>query len=194
LESPQDYKICLPAGRWYDYWTGAPVTVLPSAKSVSATVGAPMSQVITETPALDRLPVFVRAGAILPSQPLVQSTSQTPQGPLSLDVYPGNDCRGTIYADDGHSMAYAQQGYLRQQVHCVETNAGMDLDFDARQGRFQPWWHQLAVRVHDWKGGAQAFLDGKRIADPVTRAGVLLVTIDAPSGRSRLSLKANSAR
>jgi len=194
LESPQDYKICLPAGRWYDYWTGAPVTVPPSAKSVSATVAAPMSQVITETPALDRLPVFVRAGAILPSQPLVQSTSQTPQGPLSLDVYPGNDCRGTIYADDGHSMAYAQQGYLRQQVHCVETNAGMDLDFDARQGRFQPWWHQLAVRVHDWKGGAQAFLDGKRIADPVTRAGVLLVTIDAPSGRSRLSLKANSAR
>jgi len=50
------------------------------------------------------------------------------------------------------------------------------------------------VRVHHWRGGAQAFLDGKRIADPVTRAGVLLVTIDAPSGRSRLSLKANSVR
>ena len=80
LESPQPYKVCLPAGRWYDYWTGAP-----------------LSQSITVTPALDRLPVFVRAGAILPTQPLVQSTSQTPQGPLSLDVYPGDDCRGTIY-------------------------------------------------------------------------------------------------
>jgi hypothetical protein len=190
LESPQAYRICLPAGRWYDYWTGEPVTVRPSAKPVPATVGAPMSQEITVTPALDRLPVFVRAGAILPGQPLVQSTSQAPQGPLSLDVYPGEDCRGTIYADDGHSMAYTQQGYLRQQVHCTQTDAGIDLDFAAREGRFQPWWHQVAVRVHHWRRGAQAFLDGKRIADPVTQAGVLRVTIDDPSGQSRLSLKA----
>jgi alpha-glucosidase len=152
------------------------------------------------TPALDRLPVFVRAGAILPSQALVQSTSQTPQGPLSLDVYPGDDCRGTIYADDGHSMAYAREGYLRQRIHCVVTDAGVDLVFEAREGRFQPWWHQVAVQVHHWTGGAQgtggaqAFLDGKRIADPVTRSEILRVTIDDPSAESRLSLKARSGR
>ena len=180
LESPQPYKICLPAGRWYDYWTGAQVAVQP--------------QTITVTPALDRLPVFVRAGAILPTQPLVQSTSQTPQGPLSLDVYPGEDCHGTIYADDGHSMAYTQQGYFRQHVRCMESGAGTDLEFDAPEGRFQPWWHQILVRVHDWRGGTQAFLDGKRITDPVVRSGVLLVTIDAPSGESRLSLRATSGR
>lgn len=177
VESPQAYKVCLPAGRWYDYWTDAP-----------------MPQVISVTPTLDRLPVFVRAGAILPSQALVQSTSETPRGPLSLDVYPGDDCRGTIYADDGHSMAYTQQGYLRQRVHCLKTDAGIDLDFDAREGRFQPWWHQVTVRVHHWSGGALAFLDGKRIADPVTSSGILSVTIDAPTGQSRLSLKTRSGR
>jgi alpha-glucosidase len=177
LESPQPYKICLPAGRWYDYWTEAPV-----------------AQAITVTPALDRLPVFVRAGAILPTQPLVQSTSQTPQGALSLDVYPGDDCRGTIYADDGRSMAYTQQDYLRQNVRCVESDAGIDLEFDAPQGRFQPWWHQVLVRVHHWRGGAQALLDGVRIAGPVVRSGVLFVTIDAPRGESRLSLKATPGR
>jgi alpha-glucosidase len=194
LESPQDYRICLPAGRWYDYWTGEPVEVRELAKPASATVGAPVSQVITVTPTLDRLPVFVRAGAILPGQALVQSTSQTPQGPLSLDVYPGDDCRGVIYADDGHSMAYAQQGYLRQRVRCVVTDAGMDLDFDAREGRFQPWWHQVMVRVHHWRGGAQASVDGKRIANPVTQAGVLSVTINDPTGKARLSLNATSGR
>jgi alpha-glucosidase len=194
LESSQPYEICLPAGRWYDYWTGEPVTGRTSAKAVSATVGAPMPQVITETPTLDRLPVFVRAGAILPGQPLVQSTSETPRGPLSLDVYPGDDCRGVIYADDGHSMAYAGQGYLRQRVHCAVTDAGLDLDFDVREGQFQPWWHQVEVRVHHWRGRAQAFFDGKRIADPVTQAGVLQVTIDDPSGQPRLSLKARSGR
>ena len=194
LESPQAYKICLPAGRWYDYWTGAQLTVRSAAEAVSPTVGALLSQAITVTPALDRLPVFVRAGAILPTQPLVQSTSQTPQGPLSLDVYPGDDCHGTIYADDGHSMAYTQQGYLRQSVRCVESDAGMDLDFDTPEGRFQPWWHQVLVRVHHWRGGAQAFVNGRRIANPVVRSGVLLVTIDAPSGESRLSLRATSDR
>ena len=103
----RDLPACRPLVRLLDRRAG---DCAASAKSVSATVGAPMPQVITVTPALDRLPVFVRAGAILPGQALVQSTSETPQGPLSLDVYPGDDCRGTIYADDGHSMAYAQTG------------------------------------------------------------------------------------
>jgi hypothetical protein len=76
----------------------------------------------------------------------------------------------------------------------MESGAGMDLEFDAPEGRFQPWWHQILVRVHHWRGGTQAFLDGERIADPVVRSGVLLVTINAPSGESRLSLRATSGR
>jgi alpha-glucosidase len=190
LESPQAYPICLPAGRWYDYWTGEPA----AAKLVSSAIGAPVTQVLSVTPALDRLPVFVRAGAILPGQALVQSTSETPQGPLSLDVYPGDDCRGRIYADDGHSLAYTRQEYLRQRVRCAQTDAGIDIDFDAREGRFQPWWHQVTVRVHHWEGGAQAFLDRKHIVDPVVRDGVLSVTLDDPTGKSRLSLKVRSGR
>jgi alpha-glucosidase len=149
---------------------------------------------ISVTPALDRLPVYVRAGAILPGQALVQSTSEMPQGPLSLDVYPGDDCRGTIYADDGHSMAYTRQDYFRQRVHCVQTDAGIDIDFDAREGRFQPWWHQLTVRVHHWAGGAEASLDGKHIADPIVRDGVLSVSLDDPRGKSRLALRAKPQR
>jgi alpha-glucosidase len=190
LESPQAYGICLPAGSWYDYWTGEPV----AAKSAAAAIGTQSAQVLSAIPTLGHLPVFVRAGAILPGQALVQSTSETPQGPLSLDVYPGDDCRGTIYADDGHSMAYTRDDYLRQRVRCVQTDAGIDIDFDAREGRFQPWWHQVTVRVHHWSGGAQAFLDHKHIADPVVRDGVLSVTVDDPRGRSRLSLKVRPGR
>ena len=189
-ESPRAYEVCLPAGRWYDYWTGEPALV----KAAPAALGAPAAQTLTVTPALDRLAVFVRAGAILPGQPLVQSTSEKPQGPLSLDVYPGDDCRGTIYADDGHSMAYAGQDYLRQRVRCAQTDAGIDIDFDAREGRFQPWWHEVTVRVHHWAGRAQAFLDRKRIADPMVRDGVLSVTLDDPKGKSRLSLNAAPGR
>ena len=187
LESPQSYSLCLPAGRWYDYWSGEPVAATSDS-------GAAAAQPLTITPALDRLPVFVRAGAILPSQALTQSTSETPQGALFLDIYPGEDCRGTIYADDGHSMAYARQGYLRQQVHCSQTAAGMDIDFGPREGRYQPWWRQVTLRVHHWTGehwtgDARATLDGKRIQDLASRDGLLIVTIGDPGKRSRLSLK-----
>ena len=190
LESPQAYQVCLPTGHWYDYWTGEPaaVTLVPGA------AGAPAAQMISMTPALGRLPVFVRAGAILPGQALVQSTSESPHGPLLLDIYPGDDCHGTIYADDGHSTGYTRQDYLRQTLHCVQTDAGIDIDFDAREGRFQPWWHQVTVRVHHWAGGAQALLNHKRVTDPAVRDGMLSVTFDDSKEKLRLSLKSKVTR
>jgi hypothetical protein len=50
------------------------------------------------------------------------------------------------------------------------------------------------VRVHHWTGGAEAFLAGKRIADPIVREGVLSVTLDDPRAKSRLSLKSTAGR
>jgi alpha-glucosidase len=125
---------------------------------------------------------------------LIQSTSETPQGPLILDIYPGEDCHGTIYADDGHSMAYTRQSYLRQQVRCTQTAVGMDIDFDRREGGYQPWWHRVTVRVHHWPSDARATLDGKRVQDFAARDGLLNVTIDDPSRISRLSLRTKPGR
>jgi alpha-glucosidase len=125
---------------------------------------------------------------------LIQSTSETPQGPLFLDIYPGEDCHGTIYADDGHSMAYTRQSYLRQQVRCTQTAAGIDIDFDPREGGYQPWWHQVTVRVHHWTSDARATFDGKQVQDLVARDGLLNVTIADPSRKSRLSLETKPGR
>ena len=117
-ESPQTYDVCLPAGGWYDYWTGLRTgTPEPTTEGPiqSATQAVPTEHAkgdrVTETPRLEHLPVFVRAGTILPRQPLVQSTAQTPSGPLRLDVYPGDDCAGTVYEDDGTTLAYQRRGF-----------------------------------------------------------------------------------
>ena len=79
MESPEPYEVCLPKGGWYDYWTGLPATAIarPSDTVVSSAAqtvpgAADDSDKITETPRLDSLPVFVRAGTILPRQPLVR--------------------------------------------------------------------------------------------------------------------------
>jgi alpha-glucosidase len=188
LESPQTYDVCLPAGGWYDYWTGLRTgTPEPTTQGPiqSATQAVPTAHSngdrVRETPRLDRLPVFVRAGTILPRQPLVQSTAQTPSGPLMLDIYPGADCMGTLYEDDGTTLAYQRRGFLRQKVTCAMTPNGLSIAFDAREGSFKPWWSQVTVTVHGWTTAATATVNGKRVASMVDSAGqTVAFTMAAP--------------
>jgi alpha-glucosidase len=149
-ESPAPFDICLPEGGWYDYWTGQPVA----------------KPKLTEQPRLDTLPVFVRAGTILPRQPLVHSTMQTPQGPLKLDVYPGDDCRGQLYFDDGVSVDGPS---LRQTIRCSVGTNGVVLSFGPRKGSWRPWWKRIDVTVH---GAAAAH----RIVPDQQQAGEVLIT------------------
>lgn len=195
-ESPQQYQVCLPAGGWFDYWTGLPAGQSqpdaddqPKLAMGPADAAAPSKgNVLTETPRLDYLPVFVRAGTILPRQPVVQSLAETPHGPLLLDVYPGQDCRGELYADDGHSIDYRRGAYFRQVVTCMINADGVRIDFAGQEGRFEPWWQAVAVTVHGWDGPATVrqgtrtldgradasartvsfTLDGKRAAGAIT--------------------------
>jgi alpha-glucosidase len=143
-ESTHAYDVCMPGPGWFDYWTGMEVEGETKPDSPF--------EVVKELPALDRLPVFVRAGAIIPKQAVTQSTSEVPEGPLELHVYPGPDCRGEIYWDDGVSIRGAS---LRQTVRCTPGKDGLMLHFDKREGRFKPWWKQIAVTVHGWSGPAK---------------------------------------
>jgi alpha-glucosidase len=95
--------------------------------------------------------VVVRAGTILPRQPLVQSTSETPNGPLKLDVYPGPDCNGEIYFDDGHSMAFQKGRYLRQKIRCsIDPKGKLSIAFESPEGQYSAWWNVVDVVVHGW--------------------------------------------
>jgi alpha-glucosidase len=149
-ESPQPFNICLPSGGWFDYWTGLPVS----------------EHKLTLQPKLDDIPVFVRAGTILPRQPLVQSTMETPKGPLELDVYPGDDCRGELYFDDGISVRGPQ---LRQTVECAVTSKGVALRFGPREGSWKPWWRGIAVTVHGAQPERQIIPDQPRSAEILIR-------------------------
>ena len=195
-ESPQAYDVCLPAGGWYDYWTGRRAAARPAVAagpilSAAQATGEVRAQggVVTLTPQLAELPVFVRAGTILPRQPLVQSTADTPQGPLRLDIYPGPDCAGELYDDDGHSMAFASGGFFRQRVRCAVTADGLTIDFAPAEGSFRPWWHSIAVTVHDWSGAAIVQRDRTAVASRTASAeGVARFEVDGTNGGMHLSV------
>lgn len=88
-------RVYLPAGSdWYDWWTN---TRLAGGQTVNA--AAP----------IDRIPVYVRAGSIVPIGAPVPSTA-TAQKLARIRVYPGRDARFTLYDDDGTSNAYKTGG------------------------------------------------------------------------------------
>jgi len=88
-------NVYLPAGAdWYDYWTNRKYT-----GGQSVTVAAP----------IDQIPLFVRAGSIVPLGVQVPSTA-TRQPLESIRVYPGRDASFTLYDDDGVTNAWRKGG------------------------------------------------------------------------------------
>jgi alpha-glucosidase/alpha-D-xyloside xylohydrolase len=81
----------LPRGEWYDWWTDAKVAG---------------GQRITRPVDLSTMPIYVRAGAIIPVDPVRQYTSEPVNEPMILKVYRGADGQYTLYEDDGISQEY----------------------------------------------------------------------------------------
>jgi alpha-D-xyloside xylohydrolase len=85
-------KVYLPKGSdWYDFWSGE-----KSAGGATLNAAAP----------LDKIPLFVKAGAILPLGPEVEWNDQKPSDPIELRIYPGADGSFTLYEDAGDSYRY----------------------------------------------------------------------------------------
>lgn len=84
-------RVYLPAGEWFDWWTGEK---LPGHRWIERPVD------------LETVPIYVRAGAIIPLDPVRQYIAQAVSEPTTLQVYPGKDGTFTLYDDDGQSLAY----------------------------------------------------------------------------------------
>jgi alpha-glucosidase len=153
-EMAGDYAVSFPNGPWYNFWTGEKMAEQPHAVSIVDVANAGPDATFPGPrpihPPLDTMPVYSRGGSILPLQPLVQNTDETPSGPLELRVYPGPQCSGSIYLDDGHTFAYQHGGYLRQSFSCQSDANSMRLTFHKREGSFTPWWKFIEVVIYDW--------------------------------------------
>lgn len=151
----ESYDVIFPPGEWFNYWDGQRVASRRDPESE-------MSR-ISVTPQLDVLPVYVRAGSIIPMQPLTQSTDEIPQGPLTLRVYPGPNCAGTLYEDDGTTMEFKQGNYVRMSFSCEQNEGSLQIHLKTMAGNYHPWWKQYQLQVFGWDAGtARVSLNGKR--------------------------------
>ena len=123
----------LPPGIWYDFW---------SAKQVTD------KDKLALRPKLDELPLYVRAGAIVPMQSVIQFTGETPSGPLELRVYAGENCHGALYQDDGHSYDYQKGMFLRIAYSCAVARGGVSVTSHIEKSGFKPWWNETMVKIY----------------------------------------------
>ena len=118
-EGASQRTLYLPAGSdWFDFWTGKRL---------------PGGQTITAEAPIDRIPLLVKSGSILPMGPFAESAS-TKADPIDLRVYAGADGDFTLYEDEGDNYAYEHGAYSIIPLHWDDKRE--ELTIGTRAGTF----------------------------------------------------------
>ncbi|SFW40315.1 glycoside hydrolase family 31 protein [Chitinophaga sancti] len=130
FESNQQYgAIYFPAGGWYDLYTDEQVAG---------------GQIKVNTLGMHELPVYVKAGSIVPMQSLVQTTAERPGDTLYLHVYKGDTANAiTYYEDDGQTYDYEKGVYYKR---VIRYDGG--LIFDKVEGSYTSKFNNISLIFH----------------------------------------------
>jgi alpha-D-xyloside xylohydrolase len=130
-EGATSRSIYLPASpAWYDFWTGEKKTG---------------GQRIEVSAPLDRIPVYVQAGSILPMGPEVEWATEKPAAPIELRIYRGADGSFQLYEDAGNTYAYEKGEHAVIPIHWDEaTNT---LTIGAREGSYPQMAQQRTFNI-----------------------------------------------
>jgi len=123
-------RVYLPKARWYDFWTGS---------------GVDGGVVIDAAASLNRIPLYVRAGSIVPMGPDLEYATEKPADPIELRVYPGADASFTLYEDVNDNYDY-EKG-VHATIPVLWDDANRKLTIGDRQGGFPGMLERRAFRV-----------------------------------------------
>ena len=119
-----------PAATWYDFWTGEKFQG---------------DQRIDAPAPLDRIPLYVRAGSILPMGPEIEYATQKPASPIELRIYGGADGSFDLYSDEGDSYAYEKGAHAIVPLRW--NDATHTLSIGKRAGSYPGMERELVFRV-----------------------------------------------
>ena len=160
--SEADTTVWIPPGRWVDFFTGATFT-----GPITTTMSVPLS----------RMPVFVRAGGIIPEQPAGSSSKNG--GHVVLDVFSGSSGKFTLYDDSGTGLGYTKGQFTETPVTDTLGSTGgsgatttVGVTVGPAQGHYpgQPTTVGYRLEMVDLTQPTQVTLNG-RLLDPTTASG-----------------------
>jgi len=123
-------QLYLPDASWYDFWSGH----LVKGRSV-----------VTGAAPIDKLPLYVRAGSIVPLGPDIEWSTQKPADPIELRVYRGADGNFTLYEDENDGYNYEKGVYATIPFHWDDSK--QTLTIGDRKGEFPGMLRDRTFRV-----------------------------------------------
>src|SRR5947207_15564352 len=117
--SVRSRQVYLPKAKWYDFWTGG-------------SIGGPLR--MDAAAPIDKLPLFVRAGSIVPMGPEKEWSTEKPEDPIELRIYRGANGDFTFYEDENDGYNYEKGAYATIQFHW--DDAKQTLTIADRGGEF----------------------------------------------------------
>ena len=171
----QEFRhVYLPAGVWYNYWTGerydGPVHILAHAP-------------------LDTLPLFTRGGTVIPHAPKMQYTGEKPIDSIRYTINPDaqGNATGRFYEDDGHSQAYTRGDFAYTTITCTRDANGTHIIHAAREGAYAIPSRVIRVRVYGIPA-SHATVNGQDAAITQTDDGALMVEVGDDTGTWEVSI------
>lgn len=125
-------RVYLPRGLWYDWWTEEKIN---GGREISRPVD------------LTTMPLYVRAGAILPLGPVKQYTGENVDGPLTLWICPVADGAFTLYEDDGATFNHRQGEWMKIRMTWNDGNRLLTLRLADGSRMLPPLRRQIEVRI-----------------------------------------------
>jgi alpha-glucosidase (family GH31 glycosyl hydrolase) len=116
-------KLYLPRGAWYDFWNQERVE---GGREIERKVD------------LATMPLYVRAGSIVPMDPVRQYTWEKVDGPTTLWVYPGADAAFSLYEDDGTTFNFRKGEYMRVNAVWNDRSRRLSLRLSPGSKMLQP--------------------------------------------------------
>ena len=149
-EGKFERKVYLPKGTWYDFWSNQTYTG---------------TKTITVDASLDRIPMFARGGAIVPTRQVVQYVGEAPIDPLTLEIYPEGHSTRQYYEDDGTSYDYRKGVYLLETVSADDADGTVKVEISGREGSYHPPSRSLIMKIHGLPCAPRRVeLDGRQLA------------------------------
>jgi len=139
-------RVYLPHSIWYDYWTGER---LEGGREIERSVD------------LETIPLFIRAGSIVPLGPVKQFSAQRADEPLSISIYPGTDASFLLYEDDGSSFNYRKGEWMGIEMKWNDAQKKLALQLAPGSKMLPP--ESRAITVHLAESTRNAKFDGSRI-------------------------------
>lgn len=138
-------QVYFPKGDWYDFWTDEK-TSGPAEKLVEAP--------------LDRIPIFVRAGTILPMQDIMQFVDEKKLDSLIFHIYPNHPgvSRGSLYDDDGISFDYQKGMSCLTSFEVTRDKKKISFTIDPRTGNYLPALRSCFARFHNIDSAPQSIM------------------------------------